>query len=324
MCIHIRVALSLYAVTFPLSIRNIFQIDRSIFLPYDRMRPTQRYHVLREVPVVFIFTLPVPVEPGNLIVLTVCIIVSVLRVQEFVPGEEHGSAAAHEQDCHCIFRKLSPEEHNPRIIRFALLAAVPASVVVGAVGVVPAIFVIVLSTVCIHVPQGESVVAVQEVDRSLVPARCGVIYVRRAGDTIRCRLKKRQISLEEIPHIISIFSVPFGPPVPCGKCSYLIQPSGVPGFGDEFDICKNRIKCQILQKRRIIHRRPVLISSENARKVEAESVYVICHGPVAERVEDHLLHDRMVAVQGVSAAAEIVVFSIRRKNVVDIVVKTFE
>ena len=57
----------------------------------------------------------------------------------------------------------------------------------------------------------------------------------------------------------------------------------------------------------------------NAEAVDA----VVCH-PVAQAVQYQLLYHRMVAVQGVAAAAEVVVFAVRGEHVVDIVVKALK
>ncbi len=46
--------------------------------------------------------------------------------------------------------------------------------------------------------------------------------------------------------------------------------------------------------------------------------------PVAQTVHDHLPHDRMVAVQGVPAAAEIIIMPVGGQHVVDIVIEALE
>ena len=77
-------------------------------------------------------------------------------------------------------------------------------------------------------------------------------------------------------------------------------------------------------RRRIVHRRTVFISSKDAGEVEAEAVNTVIDGPVTQAFQDQLLNDRMVAVQSVSTAAEIVVISVRRQHVVNVIVESLE
>src|SRR5699024_8577217 len=104
----------------------------------------------------------------------------------------------------------------------------------------------------------------------------------------------------------------------------LVEPARIPRLSDQFDISENGIKGKASQKRRLVQRRPVLAPAQDGGKVKAESIYpVICY-PVAKAVQDQFLDYRMIAVQCISAAAEIIVFSVRCEHVVDIVVKTFK
>ena len=76
-----------------------------------------------------------------------------------------------------------------------------------------------------------------------------------------------------------------------------------------FTLPKNGIPRQILQKRRLAHRRAILISSQNTGQIETEAIHMIFDGPVAQALQNHLLHHRMIAVQRIAAAAEIIVDS---------------
>ena len=46
--------------------------------------------------------------------------------------------------------------------------------------------------------------------------------------------------------------------------------------------------------------------------------------PVPQTVQDHLLHHRMVAVERIAAAAEIVVIPIRRQHVVHVIIDALQ
>ena len=51
---------------------------------------------------------------------------------------------------------------------------------------------------------------------------------------------------------------------------------------------------------------------------------MISDGPIAQAVQDQVPNHRMIAVERIAAAAEIVILSIRREHVIYIVVDPFE
>ncbi len=132
------------------------------------------------------------------------------------------------------------------------------------------------------------------------------------------------VALEEAAHIVAVFSVPLSPAVPRREAADLIKSAGVPRLGDKLGVAEDRVKGEALEQRRLIHRRAVLVASENGGEVEAEAVDLIFGYPIAQAVLDEVAHDRVVAVENVSAAAEIVVFSVGREHIVDIVVDALE
>ena len=64
--------------------------------------------------------------------------------------------------------------------------------------------------------------------------------------------------------------------------------------------------------------------TEDAGKVETEAIYTVVDRPVTKTFQDHLTYDRMIAVQRIAAAAEIVIISFRCEHIINLVVKTFE
>src|SRR5699024_10312100 len=108
-------------------------------------------------------------QPGYLIVLTVGVVVAELRVAEFVTSREHGRAAAAQQHRERISAQAAAQRVDGRVVGLPFRAAVPAVVVVGAVGVVPAVALIVLFVVGIQVIEREAVVTGQEIDRRILP-----------------------------------------------------------------------------------------------------------------------------------------------------------
>ena len=136
------------------------------------------------------------------------------RVAEFVAGEEHGcSTAAHEHGTG-VLDHAEAQRQNVRIVRFAFRAAVPAVVVIEAVGIVPAVGFIVLYIIAVQVVQGESVVAGQEIDGCVAAPVNRVIKVRRSGHPLGCDPGHLQISLQEAAHVVPVAAVPFRPSFP--------------------------------------------------------------------------------------------------------------
>ena len=109
-----------------------------------------------------------PVQPGDLVVLAVAVVVAVLGVAELVAGKEHGGSPAAHQNGAGVAYHAHAQLVDGIVIRRAFDAAVPASIVAGAVGVVPAVGFIVLVVVGVEVVQGKAVVAGDEVDAGVV------------------------------------------------------------------------------------------------------------------------------------------------------------
>ena len=64
----------------------------------------------------------------------------------------------------------------------------------------------------------------------------------------------------------------------------------------------------------------VLVASEDGSKVEAEAVDMVVGHPVAQTLHNHVTHIGVVAVQGITAAAEIIVIALRCQHVICLVV----
>ena len=156
---------------------SIFSSDNHVLFP----QPGYGADKLMEI---FMLFQVIPVEPGDLIVLTVGIVVALLRVQELVSGQNHGHAPAEEEDRHGVLRQLFPEGKDTRIFGFSLGAAVPAAVVIGPVRIVPAVGFIMLSPVGIQVMKGKAVVAGDKVYGSVVASVVRVIDISGAGDPV--------------------------------------------------------------------------------------------------------------------------------------------
>src|SRR6185437_2964401 len=89
----------------------------------------------------------VPVDPGDLVVLAVTVVVAALGAPEFVAGEQHRNALAEKERDEEVPHLPVAQGRDPRILRRALSAAIPRPVVVGAVSVLLAVGFVVLAVV---------------------------------------------------------------------------------------------------------------------------------------------------------------------------------
>ena len=249
-------------------------------------------HVPEEFKEVFVFPEKVPVQPGDLVVLAVRIVVAVARVPEFIAGEEHGRPpAAHEHGAG-VLDHAEAQRQDIRIVRFALCAAVPAVVVIEAVGIVPAVGLVVLYVIAVQVVQGEPVVAGQEIDgriaapvdrgrRDLWIRSSAVQRFRPSGDRPSGSSACRPGSGRSIPPSVSRMGM-----------SRPGRGRGVPGFCDQLDVPEDRVKGQAPEERRLVEGRTVLAATQDGSQVKAEAVHPVIRDPVAQAVQDQVLHHR--------------------------------
>ena len=144
-------------------------------------------HILNKFKMVLVGPQIIPVQPGDLAVLTVSVVIAVLRVGELITGQDHRRPAAAHEYCHRVAHHLLPERLNDRIICMSFHAAVPASVVIGAVCIVPSIGLIVLVIVGKQVIQREAVVAGDKIDGGIAAlVRRLAVHICGSGDPRGC------------------------------------------------------------------------------------------------------------------------------------------
>ncbi len=104
----------------------------------------ERNHIAEKCVNLLIFLKARPVQPGNTVILTVCIVISILGIAELIPCIKHCRAPAAHQCRKRILYHAPAQPFNLRIIRVALHSAVPAVSIIIPVRVIPAIFLIML------------------------------------------------------------------------------------------------------------------------------------------------------------------------------------
>ena len=110
-----------------------------------------------------------PVQPGNLIVLAVGVVVSILGVAKFVPGQEHGRTPAAQKYGAGVPDQAEAQGKHLFFLRLPLRPAVPAPVVIRSVGIVPAVGLIMLFIVGIQIIQGKAIVTGEEIHAGIIP-----------------------------------------------------------------------------------------------------------------------------------------------------------
>src|SRR5680860_324497 len=176
-----------------------------------------------------------PVDPGELIVLAVDVVVAALGPTDLVAVGDHRDTLA-EQECGEEVALLLPSQGVDRgVVGLALYPAVPGPVVALAVVVCLSVGRVVLLVVGHEVTQGETVVCHDEVDRGdRTPGR---MRVKVAGTRdARSELAQRgRLTPPEIAHRVAELAVPLGPQR--GEVADLVAAvTEVPRLSDELDL----------------------------------------------------------------------------------------
>src|SRR6202035_3594612 len=96
---------------------------------------------------------PLPVQPADLVVLTISVVVPLLGAAELVAGQKHGHALRQKEHRQKIALLSPPQTVDVRIVRWTFNAAVPGTIVIIAVAVLVAIGFVVLVIVADEIVQ---------------------------------------------------------------------------------------------------------------------------------------------------------------------------
>src|SRR5215831_3593013 len=132
-----------------------------------------------------LLVIEVPVEPADLVVLTVGVVVALLRATHLVAAEQHRHALREEQRGQQRALTTHAQVSDARVFRWTFDPAVPGIVVVGAVLVVLAVGLVVLVVVGDQVTQREAVMRGEEVDAAGGSASAQTIQVAAAAESVR-------------------------------------------------------------------------------------------------------------------------------------------
>jgi hypothetical protein len=154
-----------------------------------------------------------PVEPGNLVVLAVAVVVPALASSDLVAAEQHRHALGEEQRGEEVPLLSGAELPDLGIVARTLRAAVPRAVVVRAVAILLEVRFVVLLVVRDQVVEREPVVRRDEVDAGRRPTAACFVEVRAPGEAVRELAEGAVDTSPVVPNGVAIFSVPFGPEV---------------------------------------------------------------------------------------------------------------
>ena len=121
-----------------------------------------------------------PVEPDDLVVLAVGVVVSLLRPAGLVAHQQHRRAGGQQVDRKEVLDLAISQRLDLGVVGRPLDAAIPARILVGPVAIVLAVRLVVLAVVRDEVVQREAVVTRDEVDAVLGLAFLVAVDVRAA------------------------------------------------------------------------------------------------------------------------------------------------
>ena len=250
--------------------------------------------------------LRVPVHPRQRRVLAVGVVVAVLGAAALVTGRDHRQAGGDDHGRHHVPGLTVPQGVDHRVLGLAFDAAVPGSVVVGAVPVGLAVRPVVLDVVGDHVAQREPVVGGDEVDAGRRPATVAVEDVGRSGQPLTHLRDPVAVASPEVPDVVAEPVVPLAP-VATEAADLVAVRAEVPRLGDDLDPAQHRIVAEQLQERVVQVDLVLLVADQRRHQVEAEAVHAHLGDPVAQRVGHQLQHPRLGGVHRVAAAGDVVV-----------------
>ena len=253
-----------------------------------------------------------PVEPRDLVVLAVGVVVASLGAAHLVAAEQQGQSERQQQGGEHGALPLRPEGVHRGVFGRALGAGVPGTVVVAAVPVALAVRLVVLAVVGDQVVQRETIVHGDQVHRGGRPparALCPRVQVRGPGEPGRELGDADVLAPPEVPHVVAVAAVPL-PPLRREPAEIVaVRLPDVPRLGDELGPRHHGILGDQVEERRELVEAAGL-AGQGGGQVEPEAVHVHLGQPVAQAVHHHPQRDRAVPVERVPGAGRVVVLAL--------------
>src|ERR1700724_2178521 len=168
---------------------------------YLRKSPAQLSHVTDEFGEVVAFAIKaIPVDPADLVVLAVGVVVAGLRVADFVAGQKQRQALRQQQTGKLVLPKLTARRCYRRVVGRAFMAAIGAVVLVRAVAIAFAIGLVVFFIVAEQILEREAVMHGDVIDAGAGRAAVAVEQVGRARHAARHFADQAAFAAPVAPH----------------------------------------------------------------------------------------------------------------------------
>src|ERR1700739_3601388 len=211
------------------------------------MIPAQSDQALNEVKKLFVYFFLIPIEPADLIVLTVRVVVPLLRMADLVAREQHRNSLGEQQCGHEIALLLASKAPDCGIVSGAFHTAVPAAVIVRAVAVFFTVGLVMFGVVADQVLQREAIMGSDKIDAGIRLAPAARVKIAGSGKAVGEFADQAAITLPVRANGIAIFIIPFGP---AGRefADLITAFAKVPRFGDQFHLRRHGILMDNVEK----------------------------------------------------------------------------
>src|SRR6266496_2735716 len=199
-------------VDFPHSmlIRSICKVT---FAPHVWMTLTERDHQFEEPEQTGVLLYQLPIEPTDLVILAVGIVIALLRSSNFITGKDHRNALRKHKYGHTILDLTLAQGPNCCIIRLPFHATIPTHIIIAAIPVVFTVGLIVLVVIGHQIIQGEAIMTGDEIDTVHRHMRCCLVEIRAARHAGRYHAYHPWLASDKAADIVTIAPVPFGPAI---------------------------------------------------------------------------------------------------------------
>ena len=247
---------------------------------HDGVIAAQVDEVAGELQQLMVVLVQIPVDPRDLVVLAVRIVVAALGAPEFVTMGDHRHALGEHEGRQEVALLLVAQFDDVLIVCVALSAAVPRTVVVRTIRTALEVRLVVLFVIGDEVTQREAVVCDHEVDGSHGLATRRAIQVGGPCEARGEVGQRGEFSAPEVTHRIAVPAVPLGPQG--WEAAHLVAVRAhVPRLGDELDLRDDGILVdQIEESGQAVDFGK--LTGQGGGEVEAEAIDVHLRDPIAQ------------------------------------------
>ena len=175
------------------------------------MRVAEGNQLSRKLQKLILLFVASPIEPTDLIVLAISVVVAHLRSAPLIATTEHRNALRKKKGRQEISPLPFTQGVDLRIIGWTFNAAIPREIVIVAVAVAVAVQFIVLFVVTDQIVQGETIMCGHEIDTRVRASPVVLIKVGAPGKSIPHLANAPLIAFPKTANRVAIFAVPFRP-----------------------------------------------------------------------------------------------------------------